>query len=226
MNLMSRRAGWRCRRDCEKQAWPVFRPRFARITRRPVGRLVPKIACRQFCRTRVRPPLRQSHLKRARKGPFLNGGAGGIRTLDTAFQPYNGLANRRLQPLGHSTIRTSAALLTEGLYGCPLLRRSTTNHFPRHREGRPFALDCSLAQGGLSPGKWRNSGILHPRPANLLQRGDVLALPACILGRSITRMTGTNPAGFARSSARLWVRRTSDPKLEERRHASQAYPAW
>src|SRR5690348_214112 len=31
------------------------------------------------------------------------GGAGGIRTLDTAFQPYNGLANRRLQPLGHSS---------------------------------------------------------------------------------------------------------------------------
>ena len=33
----------------------------------------------------------------------LAGGAGGIRTLDTAFQPYNGLANRRLQPLGHSS---------------------------------------------------------------------------------------------------------------------------
>src|SRR5713226_2168975 len=29
------------------------------------------------------------------------GGAGGIRTLDRALQPYNGLANRRLQPLGH-----------------------------------------------------------------------------------------------------------------------------
>ncbi|MDB5637921.1 MAG: hypothetical protein JWP51_2829, partial [Bradyrhizobium sp.] len=28
------------------------------------------------------------------------GGAGGIRTLDRALQPYNGLANRRLQPLG------------------------------------------------------------------------------------------------------------------------------
>ncbi len=26
---------------------------------------------------------------------------GGIRTLDTGFRPYNGLANRRLQPLGH-----------------------------------------------------------------------------------------------------------------------------
>ena len=32
------------------------------------------------------------------------GGAGGIRTLDTALRPYNGLANRRLQPLGHSSV--------------------------------------------------------------------------------------------------------------------------
>jgi hypothetical protein len=30
-----------------------------------------------------------------------DGGDGGIRTLDRALQPYNGLANRRLQPLGH-----------------------------------------------------------------------------------------------------------------------------
>ena len=29
----------------------------------------------------------------------------GIRTLDRALQPYNGLANRRLQPLGHSSMR-------------------------------------------------------------------------------------------------------------------------
>jgi hypothetical protein len=34
----------------------------------------------------------------------LDGGAGGIRTLDRALQPYNGLANRRLQPLGHSSV--------------------------------------------------------------------------------------------------------------------------
>jgi hypothetical protein len=34
----------------------------------------------------------------------LSGGAGGIRTLDRALQPYNGLANRRLQPLGHSSV--------------------------------------------------------------------------------------------------------------------------
>jgi hypothetical protein len=31
-------------------------------------------------------------------------GEGGIRTLDRAFQPYNGLANRRLQPLGHLSL--------------------------------------------------------------------------------------------------------------------------
>jgi hypothetical protein len=30
-----------------------------------------------------------------------NGGEAGIRTLGTGFGPYNGLANRRLQPLGH-----------------------------------------------------------------------------------------------------------------------------
>ena len=32
-------------------------------------------------------------------------GGGGIRTLDTGFHPYNGLANRRLQPLGHPSFR-------------------------------------------------------------------------------------------------------------------------
>jgi hypothetical protein len=31
-------------------------------------------------------------------------GEAGIRTLGTAFRPYNGLANRRLQPLGHLTV--------------------------------------------------------------------------------------------------------------------------
>ena len=34
-------------------------------------------------------------------GDKTSGGEGGIRTLDTGVSPYNGLANRRLQPLGH-----------------------------------------------------------------------------------------------------------------------------
>ena len=35
------------------------------------------------------------------KGDKTTGGEGGIRTPDTGVSPYNGLANRRLQPLGH-----------------------------------------------------------------------------------------------------------------------------
>src|SRR5204863_5921078 len=42
------------------------------------------------------PPATRSRAK--------GGGDGGIRTLDRALQPYNGLANRRLQPLGHSSV--------------------------------------------------------------------------------------------------------------------------
>ena len=34
----------------------------------------------------------------------LSDGEGGIRTPDKAFRPYNGLANRRLQPLGHLSL--------------------------------------------------------------------------------------------------------------------------
>src|SRR5271157_4866605 len=35
------------------------------------------------------------------RGIENSGGEGGIRTPGTGFSPYNGLANRRLQPLGH-----------------------------------------------------------------------------------------------------------------------------
>src|SRR5262249_489124 len=34
-------------------------------------------------------------------------GEGGIRTLDKALRPYDGLANRCLQPLGHLSLRRS-----------------------------------------------------------------------------------------------------------------------
>ena len=47
-------------------------------------------------------------LKRDTKGGERSaGGDGGIRTLDRALQPYNGLANRRLQPLGHVSRRNA-----------------------------------------------------------------------------------------------------------------------
>jgi hypothetical protein len=44
-------------------------------------------------------------VKTINKSGDQTGGEAGIRTLDTAFGPYNGLANRRLQPLGHLTAR-------------------------------------------------------------------------------------------------------------------------
>src|SRR5437762_7478487 len=41
----------------------------------------------------------------------LHYGEGGIRTPDRGISPYNGLANRRLQPLGHlSSVRHSFVL--------------------------------------------------------------------------------------------------------------------
>ena len=53
----------------------------------------------------------------------LNGGERGIRTLDTGVSPYNGLANRRLQPLGHlsggTDISLSPGFQTEP-YNCKL----------------------------------------------------------------------------------------------------------
>ena len=35
----------------------------------------------------------------------LTGGEGGIRPPDRGVSPYNGLANRRLQPLGHLSVQ-------------------------------------------------------------------------------------------------------------------------
>src|SRR5688572_8745038 len=42
-------------------------------------------------------------------------GEGGIRTPGTDFSPYNGLANRRLQPLGHlsSGVMIDAVILAD-----------------------------------------------------------------------------------------------------------------
>src|ERR1041384_5426437 len=52
--------------------------------------------------------LRGRRVIRSEAGQWLEeltGGEAGIRTLGTGFSPYNGLANRRLQPLGHLTAR-------------------------------------------------------------------------------------------------------------------------
>jgi hypothetical protein len=139
----------------------VPRPRFARIARfaRTQNRLSPILSNKASgCQSGTAIPASRWWLffcpasRRSR-----DGGAGGIRTLDTAFQPYNGLANRRLQPLGHSTNRFFRRATGERPLWFPAGRgRQPYGHqpFPQATEGRPFALERRLAQGGLLRGKW------------------------------------------------------------------------
>ena len=46
----------------------------------------------------------------------LKYGEGGIRTLDTGINPYNGLANRRFRPLSHLSKIGSRVNITDDLY--------------------------------------------------------------------------------------------------------------
>lgn len=43
-------------------------------------------------------------------------GEGGIRTLDTGINPYNGLANRRFRPLSHLSKICAVGKITVNLY--------------------------------------------------------------------------------------------------------------
>src|SRR3954467_2064297 len=52
-------------------------------------------------------------LRRRRIARESNGGEAGIRTLGTTLRSYNGLANRRLQPLGHLTLRPAQLARSE-----------------------------------------------------------------------------------------------------------------
>ena len=50
------------------------------------------------------------------------GGEAGIRTLGTTLRSYNGLANRRLQPLGHLTATRKLSINEIGIYGLSNVR--------------------------------------------------------------------------------------------------------
>src|ERR1700675_2555283 len=64
----------------------------------------------------------------------VTGGEGGIRTLDRVVRPYNGLANRRLQPLGHlSGVKNQAlAVLAFRRYCKRTEKRLLLQHGTRH----------------------------------------------------------------------------------------------
>lgn len=94
-----------------------------------------------------------------------DGGDRGIRTLDRALQPYNGLANRRLQPLGHISVgpryarpgaAPQASLARVGYFGgvIPVQPRS------RHLYQVPY-IKTSVRQGALRH-ESAGQGILIP----------------------------------------------------------------
>jgi hypothetical protein len=70
------------------------------------------------------------------RGPLWKGSGGerGIRTPDRGFSPYNGLANRRLQPLGH----LSALLRIIPELSISVIMRAIKSSF-----SRPGALEIS-----------------------------------------------------------------------------------
>ena len=80
-----------------------------------------------------------------------SGGEGGIRTPDRGVSPYNGLANRRLQPLGHLSGVFAAAgivsvdghlqqpastsfLFIRGCFHDEVLRLACASAWPRGRQ--------------------------------------------------------------------------------------------
>src|SRR5215831_10589002 len=65
------------------------------------------------------------------------GGEAGIRTLGRAFRPYNGLANRLLQPLGHLTA------LVQVYRTQALTRTFSTTKEPRRPAFKPSPLTLS-----------------------------------------------------------------------------------
>ena len=95
-----------------------------------------------------------------RAGQGRSGGDGGIRTLDRALQPYNGLANRRLQPLGH--ISNMADMPDAGATRKRQIRvfGTSANYYLNTKELRlaaPRRVGI-VRQGAVSPGETQPSG--------------------------------------------------------------------
>ena len=82
------------------------------------------------------------------------GGEGGIRTLGRGFSPYNGLANRRLQPLGHLTVSillTISAIRRRPIHcavPCAIVRRTFA---ARTTTAWPSIASSTIAYGGPTP---------------------------------------------------------------------------
>ena len=142
------------------------------------------------------------------------GGDGGIRTLDRALQPYNGLANRRLQPLGHVSARDARREV------CP-------THPPiASAGGRPKQARCRKALlgkaaspsfGGAVKTMASAHGLPRRRDRNGLERADAqnhcsfAAAPYAAVFRRPKGLSGLSSRTFA-STADAASQPCSGPK--------------
>src|SRR2546426_5313777 len=111
-------------------------------------------------------------------------GEGGIRTPDKAFRPYNGLANRRLQPLGH----LSRNRRTSPVPSTAATPRSLENHLMidgNHELLHSERLPCVVSRYSALFCCWLASRAFRPRPPPTRPR--LTRLPRCVTGH------GPNP---------------------------------
>ena len=120
---------------------------------------------------RFSSPLRNPNKKGALWAPFcLDGGEGGIRTLDTLLT-YTPLAGERLQPLGHFSKFSLLRLFLLCFLPSPVARysvlRTSPSGSPSCRRRSLAVLDCSISHWAPSPNfrsftrRWR---LLQPLP--------------------------------------------------------------
>jgi hypothetical protein len=112
-------------------------------------------------------------------GELGSGGDGGIRTLDRALQPYNGLANRRLQPLGHvSRAEKRAETYARRLPSLQALGAQAWRALAR-RGSAPLVADngglgCTGSRGEAvepNPNQTGTPGVRRARLASILHLG-------------------------------------------------------
>ena len=76
--------------------------------------------------------------------PGPRNGDGGIRTLDTGLSPYDGLANRCLQPLGHVSSARSAQKEKDAWGGTVCKGRETTERKRREKREKTEGANPAL----------------------------------------------------------------------------------
>src|SRR5690348_15159301 len=109
-------------------------------------------------------------------------GEGGIRTPDKAFRPYNGLANRRLQPLGHLS-----TLWPNNLAARRFLWKGGDRHAVHCHPGRPMSVYESThpltRMGRMHLANLGDTMDALLRVCSI--SGEILGTPSAVLGKAL-----------------------------------------